>query len=175
MFAPQSMSPNVVTSRHFLQRSKFLSEAQKTYKKWAQWSDLTVPPDPLENDTFWPLFVHFFFCAEGEMSLLTMFLSYFLHGRLTPWKSIFWHFWRKIVDCFWFWCDASAMLMLFLMFAWHTLWCFYESDKVQLIVLPDAFLMLVVFYGLRDTRRVRFYDSDKVQLNTLGWLFLVIR
>ena len=67
------------------------------------------------------------------------------------------------------------MLMLFLMFAWHTLWCFYESDKVQLIVLPDAFLMLDVFYGLRDTRCVRFYDSNKVQLNTLGWLFLVIR
>ena len=95
MFAPQSMSPNVVTSRHFLQRSKFLSEAQKTYKKWAQWSDLTVPPDPLQNDSFCPLFVHFFFCAEGENDILTMFLSYFLHSPLALKKSIFFVIFKK--------------------------------------------------------------------------------
>ena len=27
---------------------------------------------------FWPLFVHFFFCTEGENDILTVFLSYFL-------------------------------------------------------------------------------------------------
>ena len=67
----------------------------KNHTKAAPRSILTVPPDPLENDTFWPLFVHFFFCAEGEMSLLTMFLSYFLHSPLALKKSIFLSFLRK--------------------------------------------------------------------------------
>ena len=38
---------------------------------------------------FCPLFVHFFFCTEGENDILTMFLSYFLLSPLTPQKSIF--------------------------------------------------------------------------------------
>ena len=46
---------------------------------------------------FCPLFVHFFFCTEGENDILTMFLSYFLLRRLTPQKSIFLSFWRKIL------------------------------------------------------------------------------
>ena len=74
---------------------KFFRKPQQSCEKLPREAILTVPPDPLQNDSFCPLFVHFFFCAEGEMSLLTMFLSYFLHGPLTPWKSIFLSFWRK--------------------------------------------------------------------------------
>ena len=51
---------------------------------------------PLDLSTFWPLFVFFFFCTEGENDILTMFLSYFLHSPLSPQKSIFLSFWRKI-------------------------------------------------------------------------------
>ena len=58
---------------------------------------------------FCPLFVHFFFCTEGENDILTMFLSHFLHSPLSPQKSIFLSFWRKSLDDSWFLrriCDA---------------------------------------------------------------------
>ena len=119
----------------FSQRSKFLSEAQKTYKKWAQWSDLSVPLDPLDLSTFWLLFVHFFFCTEGENDILTMFLSHFLHSPLSPQKSIFLSFWRKSLDDSWFLrriCDAHDVFndcvthaMMFLI--QRVLWALMES------------------------------------------------
>ena len=46
---------------------------------------------------FCPLFVHFFFCTEGENDILTMFLSHFVLSLLSPQKSIFLSFWRKIL------------------------------------------------------------------------------
>ena len=58
---------------------------------------LSVPLDPLDLSTFWPLFVFFFFCTEGENDILTMFLSHFVLSPLSPQKSIFLSFWRKIL------------------------------------------------------------------------------
>ena len=49
---------------------------------------------------FCPLFVHFFFCAEGENDILTMFLSYFLLGPLTPQKSIFSDITENLMNAF---------------------------------------------------------------------------
>lgn len=63
---------------------------------------------------FCPLFVHFFFCTEGENDILTMFLSHFLHSPLSPQKSIFLSFWRKSLGDSWFLrriCDAHDVFI----------------------------------------------------------------
>ena len=49
---------------------------------------------------FCPLFVHFFFCTEGENDILTMFLSYFLHDPLALKKSIIWDFKVSLINTF---------------------------------------------------------------------------
>jgi hypothetical protein len=76
--------------------NEFFIKPQQSCEKLPREAILTVPLDPLVLSTFWPLFVFFFFCTEGENDILTMFLSYFLHSPLSPQKSIFLSFWRKI-------------------------------------------------------------------------------
>ena len=76
---------------------------------------------PCSQTRFWPLFVLFFFCTEGKKCVLDHFFWDFGHS---PWPSktrLFDTFFIKIEKWNLFWCDASAMLMMFLRFAWHTL------------------------------------------------------
>ena len=74
---------------------KFFRKPQQSCEKLPREAILTVPPDPLQNDSFCPLFVHFFFCAEGENDILTMFLSYFLHSPPGPQKIDFFVIFKK--------------------------------------------------------------------------------